>query len=505
MDILKAKIVVEREYQIAPVDCRLYGSFIEHLGRAVYNGIYEPGHPNADDNGFRSDVLALVRGLNIPLIRYPGGNFVSGYNWEDGVGPREHRPHRLDLAWRTLETNEIGVNEFAKWCDKAGSELMMAVNLGTRGITDACNLLEYCNIDSGSYYSDLRIAHGVTKPHHIKVWCLGNEMDGPWQIGHKTAEEYGRLACETARAMRQIDPEIQLVSCGSSHADMPTYPEWEATTLSHTYDDVDFISLHQYYGNRIDDSQDYLAQSLMMDGFIHTVSSVCDYIKAKKRSSKTMMLSFDEWNIWFHSNKADQDIMKNRPWGKAPELLEDIYTFEDALVVGTLLITLLRHSDRVKMACLAQLVNVIAPIMTVPGGGCWRQSIYWPFLHASCYGRGIALNPVLTSPKYDSKNYTDIPYLESTAVLNEELGEVTIFAVNRSIHSDMALTCDLRSFKEVSVTEHIQMTCTDLKAVNGPSGEPIKPVSIPVSQPDKGLLEIKLSSASWNVLRFKIS
>lgn len=504
MDLLQAKMLVDKGYQIAPVDKRIYGSFVEHLGRAVYTGIYQPGHESADSNGFRKDVLALVADLDVPIIRYPGGNFVSGYQWEDGIGDVRQRPHRLDLAWRTLETNEVGVNEFAQWCRLAGSELMMAVNLGTRGIVEACNLLEYCNIPSGSHYSDLRIAHGVKQPHNIKTWCLGNEMDGPWQIGHKTAQEYGRLACETARAMRQIDPSIQLVSCGSSHSDMPTYPDWEAQVLDHTYDDVDFISLHQYYGNREGDTRDYLAQSLTMDGFIKTVASVCDYMKAKKRSKKTMMLSFDEWNVWFHSNQADQDIMQRRPWGKAPTLLEDIYTFEDALVVGTLLITLLKHADRVKMACLAQLVNVIAPIMTSPTGGAWQQTIYWPFMQVSKYGRGVALKTLITSPQYDSKNYTDVPYLESTAVYNEELGELTIFAVNRSLERDMALTCDLRSFGITKVLEHQQMVSADVKATNGPNGQTIAPAQTVVNQPDSGVLDVVLAKASWNVIRLKV-
>ncbi|MFR5337179.1 MAG: alpha-N-arabinofuranosidase, partial [Blautia producta] len=232
----RAKMVLDKEFQIAPIDKRIYGSFIEHLGRAVYEGIYQPGHPAADENGFRQDVVQLVKELDVPIIRYPGGNFVSNFYWEDSVGPVSERPHRLELAWRSLEKNEIGLNEFSKWAKQVNSEVMMAVNLGTRGIQDACNLLEYCNHPSGTKYSDLRIRHGVKDPHNIKVWCLGNEMDGPWQIGHKTMEEYGRLAEETAKAMRLIDPGIELVSCGSSNRDMPTFPDWEAVTLSHTYD-----------------------------------------------------------------------------------------------------------------------------------------------------------------------------------------------------------------------------------------------------------------------------
>ena len=345
----------------------------------------------------------------MPIIRYPGGNFVSGYNWEDGVGPVDERPRRLELAWRVIETNEIGTNEFAKWAQKAGSEVMMAVNLGTRGIDAARNLIEYCNHPSGTYWSDLRIKHGYKEPHRFKTWCLGNEMDGPWQIGHKTPEEYGRIALETGKAMRLVDPDIELVACGSSNSSMPLFPEWEATVLDHAYETVDYISLHQYFGNPSGDTANYLAKSLDTDRFIRTVIATCDYIKAKKRSNKTINLSFDEWNVWYHSHDADRKL---EPWTVAPPQLEDIYNFEDSLVVGCLLITFLKHADRVKIACLAQLVNVIAPIMTENGGAAWRQTIFYPFMHASRYGRGVSLQPVVSSPKYDSADFTDVPYLE---------------------------------------------------------------------------------------------
>lgn len=500
----QSKLLIEKDFTIGQVDRRLFGSFIEHLGRAVYTGIYEPGHPCADKNGFRSDVAQLVKQLRIPIIRYPGGNFVSGYCWEDGVGPKEKRPHKLDLAWRSLETNQIGVNEFAAWCRLVDAEVMMAVNLGTRGVQEACNLLEYCNIEQGSYYSDLRRSHGVTDPHNIKTWCLGNEMDGSWQIGHKTAQEYGRLACETARAMRKIDPDIKLVACGSSMSTLPTFPAWEDEVLTETYDDVDFISLHQYYGNRDGDSADYLAQSLEMSRFIHTVTAVCDYVKAKKRSSKRMQLSFDEWNVWFHSNAEEEDITRNHPWGIAPGLLEDRYTLEDALVVGTLLITLLNHSDRVKMACLAQLVNVIAPIMTEPGGRAWKQTIYEPFMHASRYGNGTVLRPVCTCDKYDSKNYSDVPFLESTAVWNQEASEITVFAVNRSLSEPMELSCKIGGFGTCRVAEHLQICGDDLKAVNTADKCSVCTTPGDLGFEKDGAISACLPAASWNVIRFQI-
>ncbi len=496
--VKKARMVVDKAYKIAVVDERIYGSFIEHLGRAVYGGIYEPGHPEADEFGFRRDVIELVKELRVPIIRYPGGNMVSGYNWEDGVGPLEQRPRRLELAWRTIETNEVGSNEFAEWGRRVGAQVMMAVNLGTRGIDAARNLVEYCNHPGGSFYSDLRISHGWKEPHRIKTWCLGNEMDGPWQIGQKTMDEYGRIAQETAKAMRLVDDTIELVACGSSHSGMPTFPQWEATTLDHTYDTVDYISLHQYFGNRSKDSANYLASSLEMDRFIHTVISVCDYIKAKKRSKKTMYLSFDEWNVWYHSNEADTKI---EPWSIAPPQLEDVYNFEDALLVGTLLISFLKRSDRVKMACMAQLVNVIAPIMTENGGGAWRQTIYYPYMHASVYGRGVAINPVISSDKYDSTDFTDVPFLEAAAVYDEENDRLTIFAVNRSLTDPLDLSCDVRSFEGYRIIEHIVLEHDDLKAVNLAGAELVKPHSAGNAKVSGGILESRLSRQSWNVIR----
>lgn len=474
------------------------------MGRAVYNGIYEPGHPLADEQGFRKDVMDMVRELKMPIVRYPGGNFVSGYDWEDGVGPLESRKKRLELAWRSLETNEIGINEFAAWAKKVDTEVMMAVNLGTRGIAEAANLLEYCNHPGGTYYSDMRISHGYKDPYKIKTWCLGNEMDGPWQIGHKTAHEYGRLALETGKVMKLIDPTIELVACGSSNAQMPTFPEWEAVTLEHTYDVADYISLHQYYGNRDNNTANFLAQSVDMDHFIKTVISTCDYIKAKKGSKKDINLSFDEWNVWFHSDEADNDTMTNRPWQKAPVLLEDIYTFEDALLVGCMLITFIKHADRVKMACLAQLVNVIAPIMTENNGVAWKQSIFYPYLHASVYGRGVALHPTVSSPKYDTKDFTDVSYLETTAVYNEENNEITIFVVNRDLEDGMIVTCDIRSFGSGRVIEHLVLECEDLKAVNTATSSPVKPHNRGKTEIKGGDVEMLLNKASWNVIRIAL-
>jgi len=501
--LLKASMIVDKDFTIGQVDDRLYGSFIEHLGRAVYGGIYEPGHPAADERGFRKDVLQLVRQLRVPIVRYPGGNFVSGYDWKDGIGPVAERPRKLELAWRTVEPNQFGMNEFVDWSKAAGSDVMWAINLGTQGVDDARQVVEYANHPSGSYWSDLRVSHGYKDPHKIKTWCLGNEMDGPWQIGHKTAEEYGRIALESAKVMKWTDPSIELVACGSSALTMPTFADWEATVLDHTYEHVDFLSLHQYYGNAENDTPTFLGRSLQMDEFIHSVVAICDYVKAKKRSKKPMYLSFDEWNVWFHSHAADKKL---DPWQIAPPQLEDVYTMEDALVVGCLLISLLKHADRVKMACLAQLVNVIAPIMTENGGSAWAQTIFYPYMHASLYGRGQSLVPLVQSPKYDTKSITDIPYLESIAVHNEENGEVTIFAVNRHLEESLSFEADLRSFGNCLLIEHLVLENGDLKAVNTVANPGrVQPHNQGNAKVDGSKIAASLGKASWNVIRLQLA
>ena len=496
---MKAKLTLHNEFAIGQVDPRLYGSFIEHLGRAVYGGIYEPSHPLADANGFRTDVLDLVKELKVSIVRYPGGNFVSGYNWEDGVGPQALRPARLDLAWFTKESNRLGLNEFVRWARTADAGIMYAVNLGTRGADEARNLVEYSNFPGGAYWSDLRRSHGFTEPHNIKLWCLGNEMDGPWQIGRKTAAEYGRAAAEASKVMKWTDPSIETVLCGSSFMRMPSFGTWEDTVLAEAYDDVDYLSLHLYLANRDNDTPNFLGGSLEMDSFIHTVAGICDLAQAKKHSNKRLYLSFDEWNVWFHSNERDQKIEK---WIEAPPRLEDVYTMEDALVVGCMLITLLKNADRVKIACLAQLVNVIAPIMTETGGPCWRQTIFWPFMHASLFGRGTVLRCPVTVGTYDSKEYGGVPWLETVAVHNGEQEELAIFAVNRGLDEAMELEARLHGFEDYRLAGHIALYHADIKAVNSAACQPVRPEAQTGGVFAGGVLTARLPPASWNLIRF---
>jgi len=494
-----AKLVLDRDYVVGEIDPRLYGAFLEHVGRAVYGGIYEPTHPTADARGFRRDVLDLVRELGVTTVRYPGGNFVSGYNWEDGIGTKSDRPKRLDLAWRTIEGNEVGVNDFATWARAAGAEAMLAVNLGSRGVDAARTLVEYCNHPRGTYWSDLRSAHGFRDPHGIRLWCLGNEVDGPWQIGHKNAREYGRLVSEAAKAMKRVDPAIQLVVCGSSYRDMPSFPEWDATVLEHAYDSVDFLSLHTYEGNGDGDCSSFLAAAHGMDSFIRSAIATCDYVKAKKRSSKTINICFDEWNVWYHSLEADKAV---EPWGVAPALLEDTYNLEDAIVCGTMLITLMRHADRVSIACLAQLINAIAPIRTVTGGPAWRQTIFYPFLHASTFGRGVALDVRSSSPTYETRRYGPVPLLEAVATLSEEEESLTIFAVNRDGAEPLALEGDLRGMGDWRVVEHIVLDHEDGKAANtAEQPDRVVPRRQSGTNCENGKLTSLLPRLSWNVIR----
>ena len=463
---MKAQVTAHSRYVIADIDNRLYGSFLEHLGRAVYTGIYEPDHPTADEDGMRRDVIELVRELQTPICRYPGGNFVSAYNWEDGIGPKEDRPTRLDLAWRTSESNHVGIHEYADWAEKANTEMMLALNLGSRDLDAARAFVEYINHPGGSYWSDLRKKNGRADPWGVKVLCLGNEMDGPWQIGHKSAAAYGHLANETAKALRAFDKSLELFVCGSSHSDMPSYPQWEATVLEETYDQVDFISLHMYFENHEKNTAEFLALPEKLDRYIGTVSGVIDYVKSKSRSKRDVKISFDEWNVWYHERKKDSKRMAEWDWPHAPALLEDIYNFEDVLQVGCILNTFIRRSDVVRIACIAQLVNVIAPIMTAPGGPAWRQTIYYPFKLASTMGRGTALQLDVDSPTYDADIASSVKYLDIAGVHNSDAGTLTFFAVNKNGDEPMEVDLALERFGSPKSVEHTLIRNDDLEARN---------------------------------------
>ncbi|MFI5734486.1 alpha-N-arabinofuranosidase [Kribbella sp. NPDC051587] len=492
-----ARLVVDPAFVVGAVDRRLFGSFVEHMGRCVYTGIYEPGHPAADADGFRGDVLDLVRELGVTAVRYPGGNFVSNYDWEDGVGPKDQRPRRLDLAWRAIEPNQFGTDEFVAWAGKAGVEPVWAVNLGTRGIKEAVELLSYTNLPAGTELPDRRVANGHEAPYGIKVWCLGNEMDGPWQIGHKTAEEYARLAEETANAMRRVDPDLELVACGSSNAGMPTFGEWERIVLERTYELVDHISLHAYYEPRDGDQTSFLAAAEDMDRMISSVIATTDHVKALKRSQKEITLSFDEWNVWRQQDFPGELGLGIREVGP---LIEDTYTVDDAVVVGSLLITLLRHADRVKIACLAQLVNVIGPIRTEPGGRSWRQSIFHPFaLTAKYAGPTVLQTAISDAPQIDTKAFGRVPALWSTATYDEKTGEIAIFVVNRSETDKVDLEIPVGGLK---VAQHLALYDDDRTAVNtADDPDRVVPRVIEGTEIVDGVCTATLPPASWHLIQ----
>jgi alpha-N-arabinofuranosidase len=491
-----ASLVLDPAFTIASVSRKLFGGFVEQMGRGVYGGLYEPGHPSADARGFRTDVADLVRELGISTVRYPGGNFVSNYRWEDGIGPVDDRAPRLDLAWRALEPNTFGLDEFIAWCRTVEAEPMMAINLGTRGIQEALDLLEYCNVPGGTRLSDQRRRNGSPDPHDIRIWCLGNEMDGPWQIGRKTAFEYGRLAAETGRAMLAMDPDLQLVACGSSGSDMPWFGEWERVVLAEAYDQVDYISAHAYYWEDEGDLPSFLGSSVHFENYIRDVISTADHVRASLKSKKRINVSVDEWNVWYQK--------RHRPvpsaWKIGEPRLEDDYDVADAVVVGSMLISLLRNSDRVHSASLAQLVNVIAPIRTEPNGPAWKQTIFHPFAQASRYARGVVLGTPVASTMHDTMKHGDVADVDAVATWNEDTREVTIFLVNTTADEDAGVTVDLRSLPVDRILEASQLwdIDPDRRATVEAAVEP----SVNTSVRFEGRqLHVTLPATSWNMVR----
>jgi alpha-N-arabinofuranosidase len=420
------------------------------------------------------------------------------------VGPVEQRPARLDLAWHSTDPNLGGVDEFAKWSAKAGVEPMMAVNLGTRGLQEAIDLLEYCNIDGGTAFSDQRRANGAENGYGIRMWCLGNEMDGPWQIGHKNAQEYGRLAADTARGMRMIDPDLELVACGSSSPGMPTFGEWERVVLTETYELVDLISAHQYFED-FGDLQEHLAAGYKMESFIRDIVSHIDHVKSVKKSKKQVNISFDEWNVW-HGSRAESKAPSGKDWPVAPVLLEDRYTVADAVVVGDLLITLLRNTDRVHSASLAQLVNVIAPIMTEPAGRAWKQTTFHPFALTSRHAAGTVLQLAVESPLVSGGKTEEFAALSAVATFDQESGEAVVFAVNRSVAGPLTLNAAVAGLGNVRVVEALTYTNKDpywqATADDSTSVLPAENVSVKL---DGGRLTAELPAVSWSMIRLALN
>jgi len=502
----QSRITIDRDFTIGDVPRRLFGSFVEHMGRCVYTGIYEPGHPQADSRGFRTDVLELVREMGPTVIRYPGGNFVSGYRWEDGVGPASERPARMDGAWHTIETNAFGLHEFVDWAREADVEVMEAINLGTRGVEEARSLVEYANHPGGTYWSDLRRHNGAEQPFDIKLWCLGNELDGPWQIGHKTAAEYGRLAQETAKAMKLVDDSIELVAVGSSNRGMPTFGTWEHTVLTHAYDEVDYISMHAYYREKDGDAASFLAEAVEMDAFIDGVVATIDAVKAAGKHTKQVNISFDEWNVWDFDRYNDSEAAEVAAagWREHPRLIEDTYNVTDAVVVGTFLNSLLRHGDRVRIANQAQLVNVIGPIRSEPGGAAWRQTSFWPFERMARLARGRILRLAVSSTQISTKQYGDVDSVDADATYDEATGKVVVFVANRSLDESNDLTIDLHGMGTLRVVNAETLTIPeggDRHTANvETSPDAVHMVPLTAAEVVDGVVRATLPPLSWSVL-----
>jgi alpha-L-arabinofuranosidase len=499
-----ARVYIDSRRTIAPIDRNLFGSFLEHLGRAIYEGIYDPGSKLSDSNGFRKDVMDEIKRLAVPIIRYPGGNFVSGYNWLDGVGPKKDRPMVLDKAWNSLNSNQFGTNEFLTWCKQVGTEPLMGLNLGTGTPEQAADLVEYCNVEKGTRWSELRRKHGIADPYKIQSWCLGNEMDGPWQIGHMSATEYGLKASDAARQMHYVDPSLKLIACGSSGPGMPTYLEWDREVLEQCYDYVDGLSLHRYFDNTETtggDSAKFLAMNLTMDRQIAETVAVCDLVRGHKRSPKKLWLSFDEWNVWYRERRGDAVNGKKT---EAPHLLEEIYNLEDALLVGGLLNTLIRNSDRVKLACLAQLINVIAPIMT-DADGLFRQTIFYPYSWALQFARGAALNVLVESSTYEVKGMDPVAYLDVAASHNPADGSVTAFILNRDLQKahDVEVVWEDQAPTRVLATS--LLTGDDLKAVNSfQSPQKVVPQSFAKPATTGGRTKFEVPARSYTMVQWSL-
>ena len=499
-----SRVYVDTRRVIAPIDPNLFGSFLEHLGRAIYEGIYDPGSKLSDTNGFRKDVVEEIRKLGVPIVRYPGGNFVSGYNWLDGVGPKDKRPRVLDKAWNSLNSNGFGTDEYLAWCRAANTQPLLAVNLGTGTPEQAAALVEYCNLDKGTEWSELRRKNGVAEPHKVQSWCLGNEMDGAWQIGHMTATEYGEKAADAARQMRYVDPKLTLVACGSSGPGMATYLEWDRQVLEQCYEYVDAISLHRYFENTEretgGDYSRFLAMNLSFERQIEDVAAICDSVRARKRQQKKLWLSFDEWNVWYRARSGDA-VNGNRQ--SAPHLLEEIYDLGDALLVGGLLNSLIRKADRVKLACLAQLVNVIAPIMT-NANGLFRQTIYYPYSWALRFARGSALELLVDSPQYDAVGVGAVPLIDVAGSANPKDGTLSVFILNRDVAKPREIEINWQDtpprFSEAAV-----ITGADLKATNSfdaPNRVAPQSGAKPLSNSSRTTFEVP--PRSYTALQFKI-
>ena len=447
---VQARIKIDIDRAIGDVDPLLFGNFAEHLGRMIYGGILDEGSPLSDADGYRKDVADAVRALGVSILRWPGGNFVSGYNWKDGIGPKDKRPVRAELAWHALETNRFGTDEFLRYAERIGAAPYICINLGLGTIDDARHWVEYTNEARRTFWADERRKNGHAAPWKVTYWALGNEIDGPWQLGHKSADEYARVALEAAKAMRAVDRDIRLIASGSSNYGAD-WIGWNRTVLQTLHNTVDYISLHTYIQNRDNDFERFMAWSQTIDRYIEVTASLIKEVQASQPNPRPIYVAYDEWNVWYRANERNG--------------LEEVYNFEDALATSLFFNAFFRHADVVKMANLAQMVNVIAPIMTNKDG-LFLQPTYFPIAE---YGRqrgNTAIGAWVSSPTYRVGTRPPLGYLDVSSTFNPQTREVFVNVLNRSKDRDLATRIENQEGRLVPEAAVWELNHPDLKATH---------------------------------------
>jgi len=445
-----ARIKIDTDRTIGEVDPLLFGNFSEHLGRMIYGGIYEEGSPLSDSDGFRKDVLEVVKPLNVSILRWPGGNFASGYNWKDGIGPKDQRPVRIDLAWNDLESNRFGTDEFLRYCERIGAEPYICINAGLGTVDDARHWVEYCNESRHTYWADQRRKNGREAPYKVKYWALGNEIDGPWQLGNKSAEEYAKFALETAKAMRLVDRDIKLVASGSSNYGAD-WIAWNRTVASVLRNTADYIAIHTYINNRDNDLERFLGWSQTIDHYIEVTAALIKQAQSGQPNPRPLYVAYDEWNVWYRTGNREK--------------LEEIYNFEDALAMGMFFNSFFRHANVVKMANLAQMVNVIAPIMTNKQG-LFLQPTYFPLVEFGKQRGNTALDVFVSAPTYRIQTRPPLRYLDVSATFDAKNHQVYLNVLNRSKDKDIATRIDNQEGALESEVGVWEMNHPDLKATH---------------------------------------
>lgn len=526
----KAKVMVHPSYKIGEIDRRLFGAFLEPIGDWVYGGIYNPTHPTADDLGFRKDMIELTKELGIPAVRLPGGNFMSGWEWKDSIGPKDQRKAHLDLAWRQFETNEVGHDEYLEWAKRVGTEAIYTLNLGTGSSQDALHCVEYTNVEGGTYWSDLRKKNGYEKPHKVKTWCLGNEMDGPWQIDswERDPKGYGIKTREIAKIVKYIDPDCEVVVAGTSTPNNRTYPRWDLEVLNECYNKVDYLSLHYYHTAPEGDIGALMTASTVMDEFIENEIGACDLMKAHLHSDKTVMIAFDEYGVSFGKEKKKSTgragVIDDCTYNEFSEQLKRPFRYNDpknpennhhsnmleSLALSSVLMSLIRHADRVKVGCYTIGLFQIGH----DWDHVWKEIGYYPYEQFIRYARGTSLRPAIDSPTYTSNaynlddfnqkpSYENVPYIEVCASHDEENGKAAIFVINRNWEEDMEVELDVSGFEGYHLVAHTEMQTDDLEAYNTYEDQKVVPVEITDTKIENGKINMKTKKLSFNVIRLE--